>query len=78
MPSEEGGNHPIFQLHGVEAEGSAVLRKKLGRAAVLDFLRTLPPCAIGMEACASPHPWAREIGALGHDVRLIPPDYVKP
>ena len=68
----------VFQLHGVDAEGTAVLRKKLRRGAVLDFLRGLPPCLIGMEACASSHHWAREIAALGHDVRLIPPAYVKP
>ena len=68
----------VFQLHGVDAEGSVALRKKLRRAAFLDFLRGLPPCLIGMEACASSHHWAREIAALGHEVRLIPPAYVKP
>jgi transposase len=68
----------VFQLHGVDAEGVAVLRKKLRRAAVLDVLRDLSPCLVGMEACASSHHWAREIAALGHEVRLIPPAYVKP
>ncbi len=68
----------VFQLHGVNAAGGVVLRKKLRRAAVLGFLRDLPPCLIGMEACASSHHWAREIAALGHEVRLIPPAYVKP
>ena len=68
----------VFQLHGVDADGSVVLRKKLRRGAVLDILRTLPPCLIGMEACASAHQWGREIAALGHEVRLIPPAYVKP
>jgi transposase len=68
----------VFQLHGVDGEGAVVLRKKLRRGAVLDFLHTLPPCLIGLEACASSHHWAREIAALGHDVRLIPPAYVKP
>jgi transposase len=68
----------VFQLHGVDAAGTVVLRKKLRRAAVLEFLRTLPPCLVGMEACASSHHWAREIAALGHEVRLIPPAYVKP
>lgn len=68
----------VFQLHGMDAEGAVVLRKKLRRGAVLTFLRDLPPCLIGREACATSHHWAREIAALGHDVRLIPPAYVKP
>ncbi len=68
----------VFQLHGIDEEGSVVFRKKLRRGAVLDFLRDLPPCLIGMEACATSHFWAREIGALGHEVRMIPPAYVKP
>jgi transposase len=68
----------VFQLHGVDAAGSVVLQKKLRRGAVLDFLGKLDPCLIGMEACATSHFWAREIAALGHDVRLIPPAYVKP
>jgi len=68
----------VFQFHGVDAEGAVVLRKKLRRGAVLDFLRDLPTCLIGMEACATAHYWAREISALGHEVRMIPPAYVKP
>ncbi len=68
----------VFQLHGVDADGAVVLQKKLRRGAVLDFLGKLEPCLIGMEACATAHYWAREIAALGHDVRLIPPAYVKP
>ncbi len=68
----------VFQLHGVDADGAVVLQKKLRRGAVLDFLGKLEPCLIGMEACATSHHWAREIAALGHDVRLIPPAYVKP
>jgi transposase len=68
----------VFQLHGIDDEGAVMFRKKLRRSGVLDFLRDLPPCLIGMEACASAHFWGREIKALGHDVRLIPPVYVKP
>ncbi|MDH3644934.1 MAG: IS110 family transposase [Gammaproteobacteria bacterium] len=68
----------VFQLHGVDAAGEVVFRRKLRRSAVLDFLRDLPACLIGVEACATAHFWAREIGALGHEVRLIPPAYVKP
>ncbi len=68
----------VFQLHGVDADGAVVLQKKLRRGAVLDFLGKLGPCLVGMEACATSHYWAREITALGHDVRLIPPAYVKP
>ena len=68
----------VFQLHGVDEAGEVVFRKKLRRGGVLDFLRDLPPCLLGLEACASAHFWAREIVALGHEVRLIPPAYVKP
>jgi transposase len=67
----------VFQLHGVDDRGAVVLQKKLRRGAVLDFLSRLEPCLIGMEACPSSHFWAREIAALGHEVRLIPPAYVK-
>jgi transposase len=68
----------VFQLHGVDAEGAVVLQKKLRRGSVLGFLGKLEPCLVGMEACATSHHWAREIAALGHEVRLIPPAYVKP
>ncbi|MGI9382860.1 MAG: IS110 family transposase [Methyloligellaceae bacterium] len=68
----------VFQLHGVDADGAAVLRKRLRRGAVLDFLARLEPCLIGIEACPTSHFWARSIAALGHEVRLIPPAYVKP
>ena len=68
----------VFQFHGVDADGTTVLQKKLRRGSVLDVLGKLEPCLIGMEACATSHHWAREIAALGHEVRLIPPAYVKP
>lgn len=68
----------VFQLHGIDVQGEVVFRRKLRRSAVLDFLRDLPPCLVGLEACATAHFWGREIGALGHEVRLIPPTYVKP
>ena len=68
----------VFQLHGIDCAGEVIFRKKLRRSGVLDFLGDLRPCLIGLEACATAHFWAREIGALGHDVRLIPPTYVKP
>ncbi len=68
----------VFQVHGADGEGRPVLRKKLRRGQVLAFFSSLPPCLIGMEACASAHHWARELQALGHEVRLIPPQYVRP
>lgn len=67
----------VFQIHGVDAEGEVVVRKKLRRAEVLKFFGALAPSLVGMEACATAHFWAREISALGHDVRLMPPSYVK-
>jgi transposase len=68
----------VFQVHGSDQSGAVVLRKKLRREQVLPFFSTLPRCVVAMEACASAHFWAREIAALGHDTRLIPPAYVKP
>jgi len=68
----------VFQAHGVDAGGRIVLRRKLRRAQVLVFFGRLSPCLIGMEACAGAHFWARELAALGHDVRLMPASYVKP
>ena len=68
----------LFQVHGVSAEGNVVLRRQLKRRYVLAFFQKLPPCLIGIEACASSHHWSRELQGLGHTVRLMPPAYVKP
>jgi transposase len=68
----------VFQVHGADAKGRPALRRKLRRGKVLAFFAGLPSCLVGMEACASAHYWAREIQALGHEVRLIPPQYVRP
>ena len=67
----------VFQVHGVNAEGTTVLRKQLRRAQLLAFFSRLPHCLVGMEACATAHYWARELSALGHEVRLMPAQYVK-
>ena len=67
----------VFQVHGVDAEGTTVVRKQLRRGQVLAFFSKLPRCMVGMEACATAHYWARELGALGHEVRLMPAQYVK-
>ena len=67
----------VFQLHAVGADGTIVWRKKVRRGALLDTLAKVPACLVGMEACATAHYWAREIFALGHEVRLMPPAYVK-
>ena len=68
----------VFQVHGVDAEGNVVLRRQLKRRFVLAFFERMPPCLVGIEACASSHHWSRELKALGHTVRLMPPAYVKP
>jgi transposase len=68
----------VFQIHSLGKAGNVVVRKQLRRADVLRFFGGLPPCLVGMEACATAHHWARELGKLGHAVRLMPPAYVKP
>lgn len=67
----------VFQVHAVDAMGSVVMRKRLRRSQVLAFFAEIPPCLIGLEACATAHYWARELIALGHEARLMPPNYVK-
>jgi transposase len=68
----------VFQVHGVDATGQVVIRRQLKRRQVLAFFEKLPPCLVGIEACASSHHWSRELQALGHTVRLMPPAYVRP
>lgn len=68
----------VFQLHGVDGSGEIVLCRRLRRGQVADFFAALPPCIVGIEACGTAHFWAREIARCGHDVRLMPPSYVKP
>ncbi len=68
----------VFQVHGVDASGQILVRRQLKRRQVLAFFQRLPPCVVGIEACASSHYWSRELQALGHTVRLMPPAYVKP
>ena len=68
----------VFTLHGVDAKGSAVLRRNLRRAGFVEFFGKLPPTQVAMEACGGSYHWARELQALGHEVVLIPPQYVKP
>jgi transposase len=68
----------VFQVHGVDQHGMAVLRKRLSRGRVLAFFANLPRCVIGLEACGGAHYWARELTKLGHEVRLMPPQYVRP
>jgi len=68
----------VFQVYGVDNEGRTVLQKRLWRGEVLTFFTKLSSCLLGMEACASSHYWARELAKHGHEVRLMPPTYVKP
>jgi transposase len=68
----------VFQVHGVDGGGTVVIRQRLRRGGVLKFFEALSPCVVGLEACATSHHWARQIMALGHCVRLLPPAHVKP
>jgi transposase len=68
----------VFQVRGVDAAGQVMVRKSLRRAQMLPFFAKLPPCLVGIEACGTSHHWARELINLGHEVRLMPPAYVKP
>ena len=68
----------VFQVHGVNAAGQVVIRQRLTRGRVLAFFEKLTPCLVGIEACGNSHYWARELTARGHEVRLMPAQYVKP
>jgi transposase len=68
----------VFQVHGIDAAGNVLIRRQLKRRYILAFFQKLPPCLVGIEACASSHHWSRELKAFGHTVRLMPPAYVKP
>jgi transposase len=65
----------VFQVHGVDTWGRTIVRRQLRRRQVLPFFKKLPPCLVGLKACASSHYWAREIAALGHEVRMVPARY---
>ena len=68
----------VFQVHGVNEFGKPVIKKQLRRDQMAAFFVNLPPCMIGMEACGGAHHWARKLSAMGHDVRLMSPQFVKP
>ena len=68
----------VFQVYGADSAGVAVIRRQLKRRQVLPFFKKQPPCLVGMEACAISHHWAREVMKLGHNMKLMPPRYVKP
>ena len=68
----------VFQVHGMNAHGNTIVRKRLSRDKFLTFFANLPPCMVAMEACGSSNVWARYLRALGHDARLISPQFVKP
>ena len=67
----------VFQVHGVDVDGAVVIRKRISRAKLVEFFAALPSCLIGIEACPTAHHWSRQLQALGHTVRLMPPSYVK-
>src|SRR4249920_3049385 len=67
----------VFQVHGVDGADAVVIRKRVSRARMLEFFAGLPRCLIGIEACPAAHHWARELQAIGHTVKLMPPSYVK-
>ena len=67
----------VFQVHAIAADGTVVLKKRLRRGQVYSFFAALTPCLVGVEACATAHFWARQLRELGHDVRLMPAQYVK-
>ena len=67
----------VFQIHGVDVDGAVIIRKRVSRAKVLEFFAALPCCLVGIEACPSAHHWSRQLSALGHTVKLMPPSYVK-
>ena len=68
----------VFQIHGVDTDGQVAIRRQLKRRQVMAFFQKMPPCLVGIEACASSHYWSRELQALGHSVRLMPAAYVRP
>ena len=68
----------VFQVHGEDAEGKAIIQKRLGRKGMVGFFSKLPPCLVALEACGTSHYWGRALRAMGHEVRLIPAAYVKP
>ncbi|ABE64760.1 transposase (plasmid) [Nitrobacter hamburgensis X14] len=68
----------VIQIHGVDESGRVLVRRQLRRSQLLAFFEKHPRCLIGMEACAGSHDWGRRLREMGHDVRLMPPSYVKP
>lgn len=67
----------VFQVHGVDTAGHVIVQRKLTRAKLIPFFEKLPHCRVGIEACATAHHWGRQLTELGHEVKLMPPSYVK-